>query len=126
MPTPVYAFLVLLLCCGLGLSEPLAEELPITKNTPIPEFQNRPQDGSTTYDLNAPPQGMFGTITMAEGFEEESGSPGPTKSFPSNRQNNFDPMPRASSSYSPSISTTRPFRCSGAVSPNRSRASTLS
>lgn len=73
MSTRVYAFLVLLLCCGLGLTAPLAEELPITKNTPIPDFQNRQQEGSTTYDFNAPPQGMFRTITMAEGFEEELG-----------------------------------------------------
>jgi len=73
MPTRVYAFLVLLLYYGLGLTEPLAEELPITKNTPIPDFQNRQQEGSTTYDFNAPPQGMFRTITMAEGFEEELG-----------------------------------------------------
>lgn len=49
-----------------------AGELPITKNLPIPEFQNRPQD-TTPYDFDAPPQGMFRSITMAEGFEEELG-----------------------------------------------------
>ena len=50
----------------------LAGELPITKNLPIPEFQNKPQD-ATPYDFDAPPQGMFRSITMAEGFEEELG-----------------------------------------------------
>ena len=47
-------------------------ELPITKNPPIPEFQNRPQD-VTPYDFDAPPQGMFLSIATAEGFEEELG-----------------------------------------------------
>lgn len=72
MPTRIHVWLVLLLCCGLGVKAPLAEELPITKNSTIPEFQNRQQDGST-YDFNAPPQGLFRTITMAEGFDEELG-----------------------------------------------------
>ncbi|MDP3092312.1 MAG: hypothetical protein Q8N04_16690 [Nitrospira sp.] len=49
-----------------------ADELPITKNLPIPEFQNRPEDAKP-YDFDAPPQGMFRSITMAEGFEEELG-----------------------------------------------------
>ena len=49
-----------------------AGELPITKNLPIPEFQNRPEDAKP-YDFDAPPQGMFRSITMAEGFEEELG-----------------------------------------------------
>lgn len=49
-----------------------AGDLPITKNLPIPEFQNKPQD-VTPYDFDAPPQGMFRSITMAEGFEEELG-----------------------------------------------------
>ncbi|SPP64906.1 hypothetical protein [Nitrospira lenta] len=49
-----------------------AGELPITKNLPIPEFQNRPED-TKPYDFDAPPQGMFRSITMAEGFEEELG-----------------------------------------------------
>ena len=49
-----------------------AAELPITKNPPIPDFQNRAQD-VTPYDFDAPPQGLFRTITMAEGFDEELG-----------------------------------------------------
>jgi hypothetical protein len=49
-----------------------AAEPPITKNSPIPDFQNRPQD-VVPYDFDAPPQGLFRTITTAEGFEEELG-----------------------------------------------------
>lgn len=49
-----------------------AGALPFTKNLPVPDFQNRPQD-VTPYDFDAPPQGMFRSITMAEGFEEELG-----------------------------------------------------
>ena len=50
----------------------LAAELPITKNSPISDFQNRPQDVAP-YDFDAPPQGLFRTITTAEGFDEELG-----------------------------------------------------
>jgi hypothetical protein len=39
-----------------------AAELPITKNSPIPDFQNRTQD-VVPYDFDAPPQGLFQTIT---------------------------------------------------------------
>jgi hypothetical protein len=49
-----------------------AAELPITKNSSIPDFQNRTQD-VTPYDFDAPPQGLFRTITTAEGFDEELG-----------------------------------------------------
>ena len=49
-----------------------AGELPFTKNLPVPDFQNRSQD-ATPYDFDAPPRGMFLSITMAEGFEEELG-----------------------------------------------------
>lgn len=49
-----------------------AGELPMTKNLPIPEFQNRSED-TKPYDFDAPPQGMFRSITTAEGFEEELG-----------------------------------------------------
>jgi hypothetical protein len=49
-----------------------AAELPLTKNPPIPDFQNRPQD-VVPYNFDAPPQGMFLTITTAEGFDEELG-----------------------------------------------------
>ena len=49
-----------------------AAELPITKDFPVSDFQNRPQD-VTPYDFDAPPQGLFLTITTAEGFDEELG-----------------------------------------------------
>ena len=49
-----------------------AAELPITKNSPIPDFQNRTQD-VVPYDFDAPPQGLFRTISTAEGFDEELG-----------------------------------------------------
>lgn len=68
-----------------------AGELPITKNLPIPEFQNRSEDAAP-YNFDAPPQGMFRSITMAEGFEEELGvhqtheivPVNPTEQFPVN------------------------------------------
>jgi hypothetical protein len=50
----------------------LAEDLPITPNTSISDFQIRQEDVKP-YDFNAPPQGMFRSITMSEGFEEELG-----------------------------------------------------
>jgi hypothetical protein len=49
-----------------------AEELPLTENVPISEFQNRTED-IKAYDFDAPPQGMFRSIAMAEDFEERLG-----------------------------------------------------
>lgn len=49
-----------------------AEELPLTENAPISEFQNRTEDVKA-YDFDAPPQGMFRSIAMAEDFEERLG-----------------------------------------------------
>jgi hypothetical protein len=49
-----------------------AEELPLTRNAPIDQFQNRQED-IKPYDFNAPPAGIFRTITVAEDFEEELG-----------------------------------------------------
>lgn len=60
------------LCCSLVTILALAEDLPITPNASIPDYQLRQQD-VTPYDFNAPPQGMFRSITMSEGFEEELG-----------------------------------------------------
>jgi len=53
-------------------SAALSEELPLTKNPSISDFQNRPQD-QKPYDFDAPPEGMFRSITLAEGFDEELG-----------------------------------------------------
>lgn len=50
----------------------LSEDFTLTPNAPISEFQNRTED-VRPYDFDAPPQGMFLTIQMAEGFEEEIG-----------------------------------------------------
>ena len=51
-------------------SSPLiADDLPLTENKPISEFQNRTED-VTGYDFDAPPRGMFRSIVMAEDFEE--------------------------------------------------------
>lgn len=49
-----------------------AEQLPLTENVPISEFQNRIED-VTTYNFDAPPQGLFRSITMAKDFEERLG-----------------------------------------------------
>lgn len=48
------------------------KELPLTENVPISEFQNRTED-IKTYDFDAPPQGLFRSITLAEDFEERLG-----------------------------------------------------
>jgi hypothetical protein len=47
-----------------------AGESAITYSTP--ESESVPQD-QAGYDFDAPPQGLFRSITMAEGFEEELG-----------------------------------------------------
>lgn len=49
-----------------------AAELPLTENVPIAEFQNRTDD-LKSYDFDAPPQGLFRAITVAEDFEERLG-----------------------------------------------------
>jgi len=67
------------------------EEFPLTENVPISEFQNRTED-VRTYDFNAPPQGLFRSITLAEDFEERLGFQrtheivpiNPTERFPAN------------------------------------------
>lgn len=56
----------------LSITTGLAQELPLTGNVPIDEFQNRQEDVKP-YNFDAPPQGMFRRIETAEGFEEELG-----------------------------------------------------
>lgn len=63
---------VLIIALSATLPAVLAAELPITKNPSISDFQNRSQD-VTPYDFDAPPKGLFRTITTAEGFDEELG-----------------------------------------------------
>jgi hypothetical protein len=55
----------------LASSTPLTSgETPITYSSP--ELDSTPQEQGG-YDFDAPPQGLFRSITMAEGFEEELG-----------------------------------------------------
>jgi hypothetical protein len=58
----------------VSLLQPVAwaEELPLTENVPISEFQNRTED-TKAYDFDAPPQGLFRSIALAEDFEERLG-----------------------------------------------------
>jgi len=49
-----------------------AEDLPLTHNVPIPDFQNR-TESAKPYNFDAPPEGMFRRIVLAEGFDEELG-----------------------------------------------------
>lgn len=56
----------------LWSSAAAGDELPLTENVPISEFQNRTED-IKSYDFDAPPQGMFRSITLAESFEEQLG-----------------------------------------------------
>ena len=49
-----------------------AEDLPLTHNVPVPDFQNR-TESPKPYNFDAPPQGMFRNIVLAEEFEEELG-----------------------------------------------------
>lgn len=49
-----------------------AEDLPLTRNVPIPDFQNRTENAKP-YNFDAPPEGMFRRIVLAEGFDEELG-----------------------------------------------------
>jgi hypothetical protein len=58
--------------CAMAATQALAEDLPIVPNASINDFQLRQEDVKQ-YDFNAPPQGMFRSITMSEGFEEELG-----------------------------------------------------
>jgi hypothetical protein len=69
-PVPV-AFVVLLSFCFLRPGTTAAEEIELTPNVPIPEFQNKAENPS--YDFNAPPRGLFLDVQLAEGFEHEIG-----------------------------------------------------
>ncbi|HET7910115.1 MAG TPA: hypothetical protein VFL19_05355 [Nitrospira sp.] len=64
--------MILALWSSVWSSVLFAEDLPIVKDSSINEFQNRSEDAKP-YDFDAPPQGLFRSITMAEGFEEEVG-----------------------------------------------------
>lgn len=48
------------------------QELPLTRNVPISEFQNRLED-IQPYNFDAPPAGMFRSSVLSDSFEEEMG-----------------------------------------------------
>ncbi|HJU03519.1 MAG TPA: hypothetical protein VJ692_00100 [Nitrospiraceae bacterium] len=48
------------------------DDPPLTRNVPIEEFQNRNEDVKP-YNFDAPPEGIFRSISLAEGFDEEMG-----------------------------------------------------
>ena len=62
----------LIVLSPIGLATSPAEEIEMTPDLPINQFQNRPED-QRPYDFDAPPQGMFLSIQLAENYEEELG-----------------------------------------------------
>lgn len=64
-----------------------ADELELTPNTPIDQFQNR--HGGRSYNFDGPPEGMFRTIALAEGFDEEFGFRRQTEIVPLNPTSEF-------------------------------------
>ena len=50
------------------LEEGLAEDVPLTRDVPIEEFQNRAE--VPPYNFDAPPQGLIRSIQFAEGFTD--------------------------------------------------------
>lgn len=50
-----------------------AEEIPLTRDVPIQEFQNKAETPNSNYNFDAPPQGVFRSIQTSEGYEEELG-----------------------------------------------------
>ena len=65
-------FLATIMAGTLSVGEAFADEFPFTRNVPIPEFQNRQED-VRPYNFDAPPEGIFRSIKLAQGFEEEMG-----------------------------------------------------
>lgn len=55
-----------------GSHDGRAEQPPMTRDVPIPEFQN-PDTFVPFYDFDAAPKGLFRSIQFTEGFEEELG-----------------------------------------------------
>lgn len=60
-----------LVAAGLIAAQTSAEELPLTRDLPIQDFQNKAE--TSHYDFDAPPKGIFRSIQTAAGFEEEVG-----------------------------------------------------
>lgn len=66
------------------------EDLQLTPNVPIPEFQNRADD-VRPYNFDAPPEGMFRSILTAQGYEEEPGFRRTHEIVPVNPRETFPP-----------------------------------
>jgi hypothetical protein len=85
-PWPLFpaAALLAVLSSGPGLAEE-----SLTRDVPISEFQNKATDVKP-YNFDAPPEGMFRSIQVTRGFEEELGfrraheivPVNPTETFP--------------------------------------------
>ena len=80
----------LLLSMGLWPDPAHTEDIQLTPNPSIQDFQNRAEDVKP-YDFNAPPQGMVRSITFAEGFDEEMGLRRSHEIVPVNVKDNFAP-----------------------------------
>jgi len=70
----------------------LADDPPLTRDVPIQEFQNRAEIPHYNYD--APPQGVFRSIVVAESFEEELGFQRTHEIIPVNPGQIFKPGPQ--------------------------------
>jgi hypothetical protein len=75
---------------GFWLDPSYGEELQITPNPSIQDFQNR-LDDVKPYDFDAPPQGMVRSITFAEGFDEVMGIRRSHEIVPVNIKDTFGP-----------------------------------
>ncbi|GKS59916.1 hypothetical protein YTPLAS18_34430 [Nitrospira sp.] len=82
--------LTVLVPIGLPSSDAQEQEMEITPDAPIEQFQNRPED-QHPYDFNAPPQGMFLSIQLAENYEEELGFRRTHEIVPVNPTEHFGP-----------------------------------
>ena len=82
-----FTFITAIACCP-WIPADAAGDLPLTENVPMSEFQNRTQD-ATPYDFDAPPQGLFRSITTAEGFEEQLGQHQTHEIVPNRPSQNF-------------------------------------
>ena len=96
MRRKLLSFLTLRLVCSccliqmIHIGPSLAEEIQITPDLPIDQFQNRTED-QRPYDFNAPPQGMFLSIQLAENYEEELGFRRTHEIVPVNPTERFGP-----------------------------------
>ena len=74
--TPILSAIAILTLASIGpvlAQEDPSSEQPLTRNVPIPHFQNRAEDAKP-YNDDAPPAGMFYFIKLAENVEYELGA----------------------------------------------------